>query len=563
VDVRARLRRYAALRAAVRAISPAFPPDTSLELQERVQELSGRLRSAASAGGPSPDAGQASLRLELDRIEEEWDGFARDLIARISELPLSQIRATLPGVRESNPDELLALLDLWIADEETLADRWTLLDYMVTLAATETHSGRKRITGDPTALTAAFQALCTRTGEAAERTDDLVRGFQGAWQKVRKGEALGPIRKELRDLKASAVSQLLAPDVLRAIVSCNVALWNRLEELTEVDRTLADAERRGLGAAKAAEAEPPPAVRASGASVFDCEPIHALEAALQRRLRGEAGGSDAASQLLDRLDVSGLSRFEEMAFTSWADGNGPRAVRAAAVVGLLIRDPRAMAAQLAKLGIGTGKLRETWIPELAAELLGATEECLASRMRADEALRLAEVRTRFLRTASEQSLWSEEPEPARPAETPAKPRPRERPAPTPRRAPKAEARTSRSAARSLALAVGVALVIASVGLHFWVKGGETIATYSAAEVRGISPYLESAYRSSYGYGPLVIGTLGDDWAGLSHEERVTLGTEIGERLGLDGVDEVMLFDGRKRLEIHYTGSKLRHVAPPN
>jgi hypothetical protein len=559
VDVRGRLKRYAALRAALRAVSPAFPPERSIQLQERVQELSSRLRRAAYPEEQAAAAAQAPLHAELEGIDREWAEFSRELLSLISELPLSQIRATLPAVQESNPQEVLALLDLCIADERAPSERWNLLDYIVTLASTETDAGRRRVARDPATLTPALEALCTETSErAADGLDELVSEFQGACEQITRGEPLTPVRARLRNAKTASVTRLLAPEVLRAVIACNVALWNRLEELTEADRTLAAAERRGLDSQRAASEpvlRPAPCV-----SVFDSEGIRTLEEAIGERLRGSETAACGAADLLDRLDLPSLSRIEEMAFGDWEDERSARVVRVAGVVGLIMRRLEAMSQSLAEIGVTAEILREGWIPEIARELLAATQECLSSRAGATDAARLAEVQTRFLRTASEQSLWSEaEPEDEAPAP--------ERPATAPRREQRRRPREGRqpdgATRRRIALAAGFCLVTAAVLLHLWINNKQTVLIYSAAQVAEISPHLDSAYRSAFGYGPLLIGTLKDDWGALSSAERVAIGKEIGAKLRFDGIDEVMLFDKRRRLEIHYAHQKLRHAARPD
>ena len=562
LDVRGRLKRYAALRAALRAVSPAFPPETSVALQERVQELSGRLRRVAFPEEQPAEATETPLHVELEQIDQAWAEFARELLSLVFDLPLSQLRATLPAVQESNPDEVLALLDLCVADERALGERWNLLDYLVTLASTETDDGRKRVARDPAMLTPSLEALCTETGEHTDADlEDLVRKFQAAGEQISRGEPLAPIRAHLRDTKTSAVTRLLAPDVLRSVIACNVALWNRLEELTEVDRTLAAAERRRLDPGQAA----PESARAEApcTSVFDSQSMRELETALGERLRGSEPSGDAKG-LLDRIDTSSLSRVEEAAFTNWEDERSSRVARVAATLGLIMRQPEKMSEHLTELGASRDTLGDGWIPEIARELLAATEERLSDRSGATDAARLAEVRIRFLRTASERSLWSEG-DPAAEDETaaPEHKRParsaKRRKAPRPAKLP----RTELSIGKRIAVAAGVCLVAAAIALHFWVSGRETVRIYSESQVAEISPHLESVYRSEHGYGPLLIGTLKESWAELSAEERVAIGSEIGKQLRLDGVDEVMLFDQRQRLEIHYRDEQLRRAARPN
>jgi hypothetical protein len=87
--------------------------------------------------------------------------------------------------------------------------------------------------------------------------------------------------------------------------------------------------------------------------------------------------------------------------------------------------------------------------------------------------------------------------------------------------------------------------------------------YSRARVQSISPYLEAAHRTDSGSGPLLVGTLGDDWAKLPVVERAAIGRQIAKELSHDGIDHVMLFDEGRHLAIHYADGKLRYAARPD
>jgi hypothetical protein len=238
-------------------------------------------------------------------------------------------------------------------------------------------------------------------------------------------------------------------------------------------------------------------------------------------------------------------------------------VRIAATIGLIIRRLADVPELLAEVGVDRGILRDAWIPELASQLLAATQARLSAHSESGEAQRLAEVRTKLLRIASERSLWSSR-NPTRGGGT--------------TRAPGAErqaaiARGRGSAAQPLRdlespiriwpLALGACLLgLALVGFLQLNESPQT-EHYSPARAQRISPYLEAAHRTDSGSGPLLVGTLGNGWTELSAAERRSMGKQIAEELSHDGIDHVMLFDKSRHLEIHYADGKLRYAARPD
>jgi hypothetical protein len=483
-----------------------------------------------------------------------------ELRSLLSDLPLSQLRATLPPVHENNPEELVALLEICVLDERSLPERLSLVDYLITLASTETRSGSKRVARDPAELTPGLESVCAKASRCpTDQIVELVRQFHGVREEVERGDDIGPIRQRVRKLKQRAQMRLLAPEVLRASVACNVALWNRLEELTEVDRTLENAECRRLealvdGTGPEVRAEP-----AATESVFRSKGIAALAAAIRARLEGSQPPAGGASELVDGLPLGALCRSEETAFTEWEEDDAGRVMRAAVVVGLIIRRLDGLADGLGGIGIDAGTLCEAWISELASELLSVTEAHLSSGPPTGAALRVAEVRTRFLRLAAEKSLWSEA-DAAQAGDAALE----QEPSGAPGSSRSGEAKEVRGGEeRSLPgwpLLVAACLLVVAVVGYFQVTANPAVELYSGSRLSEISRYLESAYGTDSGRGPLLVGTLTEEWSALSGVERVAVGKEIGEKLGLDGVPEVMLFDGNRRLEVHYAEGRLRHVA---
>ena len=65
--------------------------------------------------------------------------------------------------------------------------------------------------------------------------------------------------------------------------------------------------------------------------------------------------------------------------------------------------------------------------------------------------------------------------------------------------------------------------------------------------------LVSGYRSLGGRGELFIGTLGDAWQQMKEPARRELGAHMWNGLIEMGVFEIMLFDRKHKLQVHYVG----------
>ena len=554
-NVQERVDRYASLRAAFRAISPSLHPEKSVELQERVQELGSRVRHVATPDKEAQEGSRAVLRPSLEAIDWELDDFSRELLSLVSELSMSQLRATLPALQARNPDELLALLDVCIADERNLSRRLNLLDYLITLASTDTDSALKRVARDPATLTPALEALCEKAGVCpAEAVAELTREFDAGRAEIERGEPIGPARQQLRRLKKTAATRLLAPQVLRANVAFNGALWNRLEELKEIDRTLETAESQELESLESGESASTQHPQTSGSSVLESEGIRALESALCAQLQGSPEASGGAADVVQWLEVDSLSRHEKQAFTERADDPSARLLRIAVAVGLILRRLDDVPEILAEIGTDRALLRDAWIPELASQLLASTQARLSAGSESGEAQQLAEVRTKLLRLASEKSLWSGK------GRTRGDGKTLSAGALTSRAQPR---RDLESPIRIWPLALGACLLGLAVVGFLRLNASPETEFYSPARVESISPYLEAAHRTDSGSGPLLVGTLGNDWAKLPEAERAAIGRQIAKELSHDGIDHVMLFDGDRHLAIHYADGKLRYAARPD
>ncbi len=130
-EVLARGRRFGALRAAQRALVPSvrgpekLPPIAAVrELRDDLQALIGELRES---GGTINVAGDrvAAIDAALDRyaiqLREVADGIA-----------ISQFRASLTEADFERREEVAALLDLLLEEDDGIVKRLTLIDYLIT-----------------------------------------------------------------------------------------------------------------------------------------------------------------------------------------------------------------------------------------------------------------------------------------------------------------------------------------------------------------------------------------------------------------------------------------------
>jgi hypothetical protein len=78
------------------------------------------------------------------------------------------------------------------------------------------------------------------------------------------------------------------------------------------------------------------------------------------------------------------------------------------------------------------------------------------------------------------------------------------------------------------------------------------------QLRNVSSLLVQGYRNQSGKGPVFIGTLASHWEEMKRWQRKQGAEAIHKRLGLVGVRELMLFDERRKLQIHYVGDKNKY-----
>jgi hypothetical protein len=224
-ELAVREQRLAALRDAARAQAPSSP-DTAMgpeaaALERVVSEIrssAGALRDAASRLRES-----GTHRSALAELDVGLERFAEAIRTRVAETPMEKLAPRLASRAGVARADLLALLDVMIADEGAIAARHERLDLLLLLLATEERNGRRQVVRDPATLTPALQAVAARM--AASDGDDLARveaDFVAAARRCQQNAAPSDLAA-MRARRAELGSRGFAPQAMRGIVFFNAA----------------------------------------------------------------------------------------------------------------------------------------------------------------------------------------------------------------------------------------------------------------------------------------------------------------------------------------------------
>ena len=124
---------------------------------------------------------------------------------------------------------------------------------------------------------------------------------------------------------------------------------------------------------------------------------------------------------------------------------------------------------------------------------------------------------------------------------------------------KTKAEQRQSARRTWIKAAMIFLAFAAaITFHVMSSSTSNVDVMSRAELAVMSPHLESGYRNGFGLGPIFIGTVGRRWDGIPKGRRVPEAEALGDFLETKGVSEGMLFDAKRRLQMHYKRGVLKY-----
>ena len=253
-DVATRIGRYARLRAVERALQPSVRRRFSLggasarqDLVTGLQRLPEGLVRAGRAAGDAHERLADAVRV----VDHELDTLDRHLANAVRDTPLSHFRSTLPHVVDRHRNDAAALLDFWLGhirlDEEPIF----LVDYLITLLATEEVDGRVTLVHDPATVTDGVDRACSELADDVARPEDLTardvaEALRASSVAVLAQDDLQDTIVAMRELKVQARARFFDRDFLRSVVQYNATVKNRFAALAAeatpkrgvVDRTL-------------------------------------------------------------------------------------------------------------------------------------------------------------------------------------------------------------------------------------------------------------------------------------------------------------------------------------
>ncbi len=569
LEVLERVRSFAALRGAQRALEPSACAPGALPAAERWRDIRERLGSLSKIVARGGAAAAGKLRPELAEIDELLAGLRRDLLAALSGIPLSQLRATLPMTFREYADEVVALLDLCVGTESGRTDRARITEYLTTMIASEQCAGVRRMVRDPVHISPALSRYSNSLGEALDPDTDPARvaeRFDDAARRLQEASNVSPVLDEVRTLKGELGEAIFAPQILRAVVDYNLEVWNRHEDLLDQTRTddwIADSELI-LSIEVELEDEPQAPISSQPAqqpredeearASSQREGIARSEAAIAARLSGKLPEDELLQQIISGLE---LSEREQQAFAASDASEIDELFRAMVATGIAVRRIPTLGARFSELDLRPAVLQSVWVRRLNEKVRDTTRQLIARGAYAD-ASEVSATKRRFLyaslaelirnatRKAGASDAYIEGAGEAlqlaaanagswRPSiiflDTKAK---------------------QVSAAAVLAL-----LLLGTIGLRFHLVKPRPIDVFSEERLDDLSSYMDSGYRKQ-GFGCLFVGTVSSGWKKLSVTEQRAEGSEIAKRLHYQGVREVMLYDESRKMRFHHAAGDVRY-----
>lgn len=575
-----RLERLRALRSAWGVLSPNVLDQRGEEIAETGRALTDHLSKVMN----SENEIGSDILGGLDTLLEEFETSIRRVAV---DVPISQLRSTLPAYRENDRRGLLDLLDVMLGQdpwfESPPTDRIGVVDYLITLLCTRPGGSVGQIGHDPVRLTPRLEALC----ESSDLPDDARLAEVEAEFFAASNLDGEDLRQELqqrrlRGRKGELGMAFFAPRVLRAIVTYNAAL------LVRVADEIVDSGDWGL-----VEGDPGSVVRRPTGSVFASRPLRALAAAVRRRLAGEAAEPTAIDRIACALDLDYLEDAERRALDNPALATREDTLGTTILVGLMSRSLAVLSIDLQEAGFSPDEISDAWI----AELDGIFQQEISQHIAGDGyklACALSELKTKFLfapladqfrehkatqrpptrKLVEAKPVWSPEPEESGSAkghesDRPASPRRGENARDLVRHALEADDR-ARSGRRERTRfgqipwatigqgAAALALAFA-VAVFFLAGPNRDLDRLDREQLQQVSPYLSQGKRDGAGAGRSFVGRVADRWLTLPIEEREAIADEIVTRLRERGMQQIMIYDDDGRIRIQALGSQPTRV----
>ena len=487
----------------------------------------------------------------------------REIATRV---PIAELRLTLPRFLAHDRSGVLALLDVFVGadvDSDRSSDgRIFAIDYLITLLCTSGDGPPDAIRYDPVTLTPRLENLCAHAAASSDPSlAEIAADFFAASNMDAEDLREEMQQRRLRSRKSELGNAFFAPDVLRAIVTYNAALFQRITGQIIESGDWGMAERRG----------PDPA---SPASVYDSKPFREIAAATRRRANGDIAKPNPADRIAWALDFDDLGEAERKALRSDQLGTRADPLGTVILVGLVCRSLAVLSIDLQDVGISPDEVSDAWVAELTGSFQSEIDKHIANQ-NYKVACALQELKDRFLFAPLEGHLRTRTAGPPLPGPATAS-------APKEPVAPKHEKRESardlvrdalegeRNSKRPeategfalsdlpwfrIAQAAAVVLCI-GLGVHLLQSGKPAdLARLSQEELASVSSYLTGGHRNGDGGGSAFVGTIDERWLALSASERQAAAQELVARLRERRIQQIMIYDDDRALRIQAIGSQ--------
>jgi hypothetical protein len=523
------------------------------------------LATLAQRGGEIGD-------INFDQIKTRLDWLEHAICTITFGISPPQLETTLPRCLATSRRGVVDLLDV-LAEHaydwpDTLPSKLGTLDYLITLLCTGGDTQRRSPPDDPALLSPRLQALCLRAqGECGARHPEVEAEFFAAANLAADLEDEIQLGR-LRARKAELGRSYFVPGMLRAIVTYNVALqqcdaselWDSRDWGSDTNGDFAE------------DIKDHPA---SVESVFESETLHAIHQSLLRRIAGGPAESTPIGRIAWGLDLA-YTDSQERAML--AEGTiSPTCLRTSIVtVGLLSKSLNVLAIELQKIGADPDTLMCHWVKELDELHRKAVSASIAAGDAYGETVKLSELRNKFLyaqmreiqkvnRSTAPQNAAPPSQAEERKIRKEAHALASEALSDDGSRRPLARVDREQETWRDLqwrliAPASAAVLLALTLGLHQlgWIDLLDRhLHRFAVSELVSVSPHLAKGHRNGDGAGAAFVGTVDDAWLSLPSKERQAAAEKLVARLRAQGVEQVMIYDGQRKLRIQALGDRVR------
>lgn len=395
-DIVARVRRFATLRAAQRALSPSVRSPETLPALAPLRSLRNQLQ-ALMAAVESRDKGEAT-DATLDSFEADMalDGYARQLRLVADGVGLPQLRASLPELAKEQRDEVVALLDLLIEEDEGLEARMPVIDYLITLLCVVRQGESWSMIVDPPNVSEGTRARSLGAPPCdSELQNEIFKRFLNATEQLKAGGNADSVLGDMRRYKLEIGAYFFAPEIMRCLVSYNLEVRSHREAQISAIRAMdREVDLDPIAAGRPPETATPSAPPGAPPKALGADGIAAIEAAIGQRIAGREPAAGTAGEIADRIDVAGLPPEVSEAFRSDGTSNVQALIRRIAVLGLVAEKHAELETQRVALGIGDGFFEEQLL-EVSERVRRETNDLIANNGY-DHARILSDLQSRYL-----------------------------------------------------------------------------------------------------------------------------------------------------------------------